>query len=115
MVPSSNIWWPFAPSERGISQSITGVIAPEFNNFNNSLKSECEPIVDPKIDNCFEKTCRISVSAIGPFVFPTVTILPPIPDNRIDFEEFVYGNNSNLLWDENDDEILKLHRRNPNH
>ncbi|SVE42290.1 uncharacterized protein METZ01_LOCUS495144, partial [marine metagenome] len=28
----------------------------------------------------------MSVSAIGPFVFPTVTILPPIPESRIDFD-----------------------------
>src|SRR5207302_7681490 len=83
-LPSARRRWAAPPSLSGTTSSTIGLRRPPKNRRITSLNSRRLAMVEPMMWTCFQKTIRMSVSAIGPLVAPQVTKRPPFRSDRSD-------------------------------
>src|SRR5713226_2296435 len=83
-LPSARRRWAAAPSLSGTISSTIALRRPAKNRRITSLNSRRFAMVEPMMWICFQKTIRMSVSAIGPVVAPHVTSRPPFRSDRSD-------------------------------
>src|SRR5439155_1688032 len=95
-LPSARRRWAAAPSLSGTISSTIALRRPAKNRRITSLNSRRFAMVEPMMWICFQKTIRMSVSAIGPVVAPHVTSRPPFRSDRSDCMH-VWGQRQHVL------------------